>query len=995
MFFIQFKRCIYSCSLRFHINSKGIFMFTLSTRSFAVLLAAILIIFFCSSPAKSATSEVEKLLAVGPDDMLGFLATSGADDLKSSFNETTLGQIWNEPGVQTFYQSIKQELLKKIKQGMADPNDVKTFEAIMNLTKLGLNRPIIIGVVRKDTKVDKCPVYGFAVLEAGQRKAEITSAIAKLEALAEDGEIIDVNIGSYLMHGTKDDKGVPKYWGWIGNYFVFAVNESKGLAIKHLNTEQSRLAPDYLSKVPGTGDAIAMYVKSTEILDVLHVIASMEGNNEGFNLNKIVMKELGLDRIKKISARTGFSGSDVVFSEFLEMPSPCTGLMSHFKPIKLSAFDMVDARAMNAAAVNWDVAGMYDTIFYTFEVVSPNEAYPKIQQAIAKFESQAKFSIRKGLLQSLSGETVYYTLPAGIMMEAPTGGGVLIAKLNDAALFEKTVTALEEFAAAKSNGMLQVSSQIQDGRTLHTWAIMPLAMMQVMPTWTIVDNHVVVATNATLCDTAVAQIGSMTNSIRNTEGYKKVTAKLPNDLIGLRYTDSKVQFNQMMIGMQQFWPMITMAATNAGISLPFMLPTLSHISNNMGPSCGYSWFDSEGLHVHYKGTGIEQSMGSVAGVSLVAGILMPALAKVRSQAQIMISATNLSKIGKACLIYANDCNDSYPQNLQTLVDKADLQQKILDSPRKPKGFDGPSYIYITGQSPSSPPDNILVYENPGFCSDKINVLFNDCHVQAMKPEEFLKELEATYKRLGRKIPEIKFEGFVKSRFPHRSWSPEAKAWALGCAAVLNERNHCRHDTLLPCDKSENNIKAWKKSLDRWWGDKNREDLLESLRWIEEGGHRKRFDDWGKYIQSLSEEQYQRLVEEKSGNMEKLCEILTAKEYYEKLGEKSLLGWDYSRYICLCRWGYLVGYISEEEAWERIMPVAEMLQKKFDSWEDLGQNYLIGRRFWSYQYVKEDGDEYEDAVQRLIDMRSSPWNRYKWNMDLAASTAISDPNTQAQ
>ena len=59
----------------------------------------------------------------------------------------------------------------------------------------------------------------------------------------------------------------------------------------------------------------------------------------------------------------------------------------------------------------------------------------------------------------------------------------------------------------------------------------------------------------------------------------------------------------------------------------------------------------------------------------------------------------------------------------------------------------------------------------------------------------------------------------------------------------------------------------------------------------------------------------------------------------------------------------------------------MLQKKFDSWEDLGQNYLIGRRFWSHKYTTEKGDLYEDAFQRLLDMRSSPWNKYPWDMDL--------------
>ena len=121
------------------------------------------------------------------------------------------------------------------------------------------------------------------------------------------------------------------------------------------------------------------------------------------------------------------------------------------------------------------------------------------------------------------------------------------------------------------------------------------------------------------------------------------------------------------------------------------------------------------------------------------------------------SAMKLRGIGKTCLIYANDYGDKFPPNLQELVEKEELQLKTLESPRKPKGFDGPSYIYISGQNTSMPPDNIVVYENPEFCSDNINVLFIDTHVETMKPEAFLQKLGETYKRLGRKMPDIKFK----------------------------------------------------------------------------------------------------------------------------------------------------------------------------------------------------------------------------------------------
>jgi len=216
-------------------------------------------------------------------------------------------------------------------------------------------------------------------------------------------------------------------------------------------------------------------------------------------------------------------------------------------------------------------------------------------------------------------------------------------------------------------------------------------------------------------------------------------------------------------------------------------------------------------------------------------------------------------------------------------------------------------------------------------------------------------------------------------------------WALGCAAVLIERYHGRHDSLSPSKINERNIQKEKELLNEWWGINSRNDLFDNLLWLYGEGHRKKFDEMGKHVTALSEEEYSHFLQRNMDDQEIAQEIRIAKEYYQKLGSKGILGWDYSRYICLCRWGYLIGYLSEEEAWQLIMEAARVLQKKFDSWEDLGRNYLIGRQFWSYKETIEAGYEYDDAHQRLLDMPSSPWNKYPWDMDLTDTETISEPN----
>ncbi|NQV34858.1 MAG: type II secretion system protein GspG [Phycisphaeraceae bacterium] len=123
----------------------------------------------------------------------------------------------------------------------------------------------------------------------------------------------------------------------------------------------------------------------------------------------------------------------------------------------------------------------------------------------------------------------------------------------------------------------------------------------------------------------------------------------------------------------------------------------------------------------------------------------------------MKSGANLSGIGKAMLIYANDHDDVFPPDLQALVSEAELLSKQLVSPSKPIGFVGPSYIYIAGQTALMDPRNVVAYENPGYCQDGVNVLYLDSHVFWQTPEKFMQALAATYKRLDRSIPNIQFE----------------------------------------------------------------------------------------------------------------------------------------------------------------------------------------------------------------------------------------------
>ncbi|MBN1359764.1 MAG: hypothetical protein JW993_04190 [Sedimentisphaerales bacterium] len=731
----------------------------MTTSRMTLCLCGVLVLAGGLAPAATAaTSPVEELTKLLPDNVVMFIATSGGDALKGDFQKSIMGRIWNDPSTQTFVNSLKTELMAKIQQEAAGGAGVpQSIGMALEYARLACTRPIVVGVAQAQVQQGP-PACLFAVVDAGDRKPALVAALSKLEAVLGAEKVADVEIGSLKMRGPK---GVPAYWGWVGNYLVVAGNDAQGEVVKYVSQPRAT-ATGYLSKVPGHGDALAVYYDYGRLFGLMNTFAAAQGGEKEIGHVKALLAQLGLNNLGIMAARVGFAGPDLVSDGFVQMPEPRTGIYAAFKPVDPSAFRLVDAQAVAACTFNCDLGGMYDTVMNAIQTVSPEEAYPEIQKGLTHLESEIQIKLRDGLLKSLAGPMVGYTLPAGKMVEAPMGGFVVIAKLADPALFEKTMTTLGGYIASKAQGMLQVGTQAgEGGRTIHIWTSPMLVMAQVMPTWSVAGDQVIIGSNTALCQMGTRQAlsrGEGTKSLLDTAGFKKVAAGLPKNLLSLSYVDSPVQFSQMLMQVQQLWPVAVMAATQQGIKLPVVLPSLSQIAQDMQPACEYSYATSDGIYSHYQGSGLEVSLRGVAGAAVGAGIAMPAMGRAREQAKRVASMAHLRQLAVALHMYANDHDNKFPERLEQMQSYY-RDAKVTESPRKPKGFTGPSYIYVPGLSANAPStqDTVVIYENPEFGLDTILVAFLDGHVEAMKPDAFRKALEATYKRLGREMPEIKFK----------------------------------------------------------------------------------------------------------------------------------------------------------------------------------------------------------------------------------------------
>ncbi|MHC4545719.1 MAG: hypothetical protein ACYTDW_12570 [Planctomycetota bacterium] len=132
--------------------------------------------------------------------------------------------------------------------------------------------------------------------------------------------------------------------------------------------------------------------------------------------------------------------------------------------------------------------------------------------------------------------------------------------------------------------------------------------------------------------------------------------------------------------------------------------------------------------------------------------------KEQKEKAIAVSLVNVRAICRGCVAYADAHEQRIPNSLEDI--KSFLGGMImLKSPRQPEDFDGPGYIYVKALGgrdfrkfrPAY--EYVIVYENPAFCEDYINVGFLDGHEERMTLPAFRKALEDTYKKLGQPMPE--------------------------------------------------------------------------------------------------------------------------------------------------------------------------------------------------------------------------------------------------
>ena len=147
----------------------------------------------------------------------------------------------------------------------------------------------------------------------------------------------------------------------------------------------------------------------------------------------------------------------------------------------------------------------------------------------------------------------------------------------------------------------------------------------------------------------------------------------------------------------------------------------------------------------------------------------------------------------------------------------------------------------------------------------------------------------------------------------------------------------------------------KEMLEEWWEVTDRKSALETISWLLNEGQHAGADP---ALTEIRQRGIEAITEEEKADL-----------------PETVLAWDLVRAVNMARWAFICGYINEDEMWEAIRTTAGIAKESFNSWEEYGNSFAVGRGIW-----RGETDDYETAdevVGALLNKEDSPWKAIEW------------------
>lgn len=429
-------------------------------------------------------------------------------------------------------------------------------------------------------------------------------------------------------------------------------------------------------------------------------------------------------------------------------------------------------------ASSMDLGGLWDTIWATAAKADPR-ATEEARAGLAEFEGKLGLKVRDAFLGSLDRGTLLLATPG---LGALSNSGVIVQRVKDGKALEaalaQLVNRLDLLLMDQVRGpMGAVRTELRAfqyrGHTCrYLWLMGTPALMLLgwAPCYANLGDAIVLARHPLDLKDYLDHVIDKGPSILDNAEFRELEALVPKGASMISYGEWSSAFVSL------YNTAAPLAQLAQGFPKQMELPQALDLANLPSSrlirrysrgTIAHGTFADGRYRVAFEGNGVtflSPHLAPTATVAVLAGMLLPALARARSEARLIRDRNNLNQIAKGCATYLNEHGDNrrYPTSLAELVEKGVIPDRgVFISPLDPnppelkKGFRC-SYVSCFERHPKRqflddfPPNVAMAWDREPFLVGRRNVMFFDSHVEAMDEARFeacLRELDEQVKRL--------------------------------------------------------------------------------------------------------------------------------------------------------------------------------------------------------------------------------------------------------
>jgi prepilin-type processing-associated H-X9-DG protein len=425
----------------------------------------------------------------------------------------------------------------------------------------------------------------------------------------------------------------------------------------------------------------------------------------------------------------------------------------------------------------------------------------ELAKTIADLEQRLGLSIRNDVLGIFGNRYMVFVPEPG----SEAQGQTLFLSIDDRKVTEEKLTralnaivdAIRQEAGAKADGFVRIDS-IDRGNfaQIYPESVIPGCWT---PNFTATDGWVGMGFSARSTLSTTRHLLQHERDITQRPDFARMIVKMPKEYQTIAYTDVGACFENLLATAQLLSDLGTGALKLAAVSGEFPLPvqpdSIWGMDSGRFPSqvmLREKLFGAITVIAHRPdGTLIENFSpvgplpvpprdvtgfkgSGLATTSILAGMLLPALARAREEARRASCANNLNQIAKAIVTYQEPHGESLPDSLQALVPDYVTDARVFRCPstnRTP-----PNYAYVGGipgnMVMALTPNVIIAYDIRGNHPRGRNALYLDGHVAWLTEGVFREKLQTSfevvikaYTKLAVDMPES-VENFYRETAPN-------------------------------------------------------------------------------------------------------------------------------------------------------------------------------------------------------------------------------------